>query len=195
MKRIGIFAVLLLALSCLNDKNQPNPVSSGADTNAGTVLNPSTPSNVTCSPDTVYFQQTILPLITSNCAMSGCHDAISHKEGVILTDYAHIRAYSSTTNPAGSSLYRSVVTGYMPNKTFVILAKAVTTKNRNRIFADLARPVSIKKWHRTFVASVRNVTTSKRRRISVVLAKNATTKRLRNKLVFSVKHSARNFEP
>lgn len=116
MKRIGIFAVLLLALSCLNDKNQPNPVSSGADTNAGTVLNPSTPSNVTCSPDTVYFQQTILPLITSNCAMSGCHDAISHKEGVILTDYAHIRAYSSTTNPAGSSLYRSVVTGYMPPK-------------------------------------------------------------------------------
>jgi len=115
MKRIGIFAVLLLALSCLNDKNQPNPVSSGADTNAGTVLNPSTPA-ANCSPDTVYFQQTILPLITSNCAMSGCHDAISHKEGVILTDYAHIRAYSSTTNPAGSSLYRSVVTGYMPPK-------------------------------------------------------------------------------
>jgi len=115
MKRIGIFAVLLLALSCLNDKNQPNPVSSGADTNAGTVLNPST-SAANCSPDTVYFQQTILPLITSNCAMSGCHDAISHKEGVILTDYAHIRAYSSTTNPAGSSLYRSVVNGYMPPK-------------------------------------------------------------------------------
>ena len=115
MKRIGIFAVLLLALSCLNDKNQPNPVSSGVDTNAGTVLNPSTPAT-NCSPDTVYFQQTILPLITSNCAMSGCHDAISHKEGVILTDYAHIRAYSSATNPTASSLYRSVVNGYMPPK-------------------------------------------------------------------------------
>jgi uncharacterized membrane protein len=48
--------------------------------------------------------------------MSGCHDAISHKEGVILTDYTHIRAYSSTTNPAGSTLYRSIVTGYMPPK-------------------------------------------------------------------------------
>ena len=115
MKRIGILAVLLLALSCLNDKNQPNPVSSGVDTNAGTVLNPSTPA-ANCSPDTVYFQQTILPLITSNCAMSGCHDAISHKEGVILTDYAHIRAYSSATNPTASSLYRSVVNGYMPPK-------------------------------------------------------------------------------
>ncbi|MEN9961520.1 MAG: hypothetical protein RL045_1774 [Bacteroidota bacterium] len=116
MKRLGILGLLLLVLSCLNDKNQPSPVSNVTDTNAGTVTNPSTPAVVTCSPDTVYFNQTILPLITSNCAMSGCHDAISHKEGVILTDYAHIRAYSSTTNPAGSSLYRSIVTGYMPPK-------------------------------------------------------------------------------
>jgi hypothetical protein len=116
MKRLGILGLLLLVLSCLNDKNQPSPGSNVTDTNAGTVTNPSTPAVVTCSPDTVYFNQTILPLITSNCAMSGCHDAISHKEGVILTDYAHIRAYSSTTNPAGSSLYRSIVTGYMPPK-------------------------------------------------------------------------------
>jgi hypothetical protein len=116
MKRLGFLAVLLLAISCLNDKNLPSPTTNGTDTNAGTVTNPSTPAVVTCSPDTVYFNQTILPLITSNCAMSGCHDAISHKEGVILTDYTHIRAYSSTTNPAGSTLYRSIVTGYMPPK-------------------------------------------------------------------------------
>ena len=116
MKRLGFLAVLLLAISCLNDKNLPSPTTNGTDTNAGTVTNPSTPAVVTCSPDTVYFNQTILPLITSNCAMSGCHDAISHKEGVILTDYTHIRAYSSTTNPSGSTLYRSIVTGYMPPK-------------------------------------------------------------------------------
>ena len=116
MKRLGAFAVLLLAFSCLNDKNLPSPTSSGTDTNTGTVTNPSTPAEVTCSTDTVYFQQTILPLITSNCAMSGCHDAISHKDGVILTDYAHIRAYSSVTNPTGSTLYKSVVNGYMPPK-------------------------------------------------------------------------------
>jgi hypothetical protein len=116
MKRLGLLAVIVLVLSCLNDKNQPSPTSSGTDTNSGTVSNPNTPASVTCSPDTVYFNQTILPLITSNCAMSGCHDAISHKEGVILTDYTHIRAYSSTTNPAGSTLYRSIVTGYMPPK-------------------------------------------------------------------------------
>lgn len=116
MKRLGILAVIVLVLSCLNDKNQPIPTTTGTDTSTGTNTQPSTPAVVTCSPDTVYFNQTILPLITSNCAMSGCHDAISHKEGVILTDYTHIRAYSSTTNPAGSTLYRSIATGYMPPK-------------------------------------------------------------------------------
>jgi hypothetical protein len=116
MKRLGLILMLLVAFSCLNDKNMPSPTTSATDTNAGSVTNPSTPAVVTCSPDTVYFNQTILPLITSNCAMSGCHDAISHKEGVILTDYTHIRAYSSTTNPTGSTLYRSIVTGYMPPK-------------------------------------------------------------------------------
>jgi len=117
MKKLGLLAVVLFVLSCLNDKNMPNPTTTGTDTSTGTTTTqPSTPAVVTCSPDTVYFNQTILPLITSNCAMSGCHDAISHKEGVILTDYTHIRAYSSTTNPAGSTLYRSIVTGYMPPK-------------------------------------------------------------------------------
>jgi mono/diheme cytochrome c family protein len=100
----------------LNDKNQPSPTTTGNDGNGGTTTITITPTTVTCSPDTVYFQQTILPLITSNCAMSGCHDAISHKDGVILTDYAHIRAYSSATNPTGSTLYKSVVNGYMPPK-------------------------------------------------------------------------------
>lgn len=105
MKRVGIFAVLLLALSCLNDKNQPNPVTTGGDTNAGTVLNPSTPA-ANCSPDTVYFHQTILPLITSNCAMSGCHDAISHKEGVNLTDYTNIMREVKVASPTSSDLYK-----------------------------------------------------------------------------------------
>jgi mono/diheme cytochrome c family protein len=116
MRILSSIFVAFLFVSCLNDKNQPSPTTTGNDGNGGTTTIPITPTTVTCSPDTVYFQQTILPLITSNCAMSGCHDAISHKDGVILTDYAHIRAYSSATNPTGSTLYKSVVNGYMPPK-------------------------------------------------------------------------------
>lgn len=43
-----------------------------------------------CDPDTVYFSKDILPLLNSSCAKSGCHDATSHTEGVILTDYTSI---------------------------------------------------------------------------------------------------------
>lgn len=118
MRILGLILSIFIFVSCLNDKNSPlayQPIVVDTTTTTNPVL-PAGPAVTSCSPDTVYFQQTILPLITSNCAMSGCHDAISHKEGVILTDYAHIRAYSSATNPTASSLYRSVVNGYMPPK-------------------------------------------------------------------------------
>jgi hypothetical protein len=44
----------------------------------------------TCSPDTVYFSNDVLPLVVSSCATTGCHDKDSHKDGVILTDYTSI---------------------------------------------------------------------------------------------------------
>lgn len=43
-----------------------------------------------CDTDTVYFQNTILPLVVSSCATSGCHDEASHKDGIVLTDYTSI---------------------------------------------------------------------------------------------------------
>lgn len=61
----------------------------------------------TCSTDTVYFQNKVLPLLNSSCAMSGCHDAITHKEGINLTTYANIVATGGVRpgNPANSKLY------------------------------------------------------------------------------------------
>jgi hypothetical protein len=44
----------------------------------------------TCDPDTVYFSNHILPLVVSSCGTTGCHSQDSHREGVILTDYASI---------------------------------------------------------------------------------------------------------
>lgn len=48
-----------------------------------------------CDPDTVYFQNTILPLLQMSCALpdqpgDGCHDAVDHAEGLRLYDYDHI---------------------------------------------------------------------------------------------------------
>jgi hypothetical protein len=51
------------------------------------------PDNVitsACDQDTVYFRNSILPLVVSSCAYKGCHDQESHKEGIILSDYNSI---------------------------------------------------------------------------------------------------------
>ena len=68
-----------------------------------------------CDPDTTYFQNTVLPLIVSNCATAGCHDQITHKKGVILTDYASIinTAKVKPGNPSGSKLYKVLFGGDM----------------------------------------------------------------------------------
>ena len=47
-------------------------------------------TGIPCDTDSVYFQNDILPLFVSNCAKSGCHDAASHKEGIILNSYNSI---------------------------------------------------------------------------------------------------------
>jgi len=43
-----------------------------------------------CDPDSVYFETDVLPILISNCAKSGCHDAASHKDGVNLTTYEKV---------------------------------------------------------------------------------------------------------
>ncbi len=68
----------------------------------------SSPSGGTqaCSTDTVYFKNTVQPLLISGCAMSGCHDAASRKEGIEITSYANIMASGVRAgNPGGSKLY------------------------------------------------------------------------------------------
>ncbi len=65
--------------------------------------------SVSCSTDTVYFANTIQPLLISNCAMSGCHDAISHKEGINLTTYSGVMREVKSGNAAKSSLYKSMI--------------------------------------------------------------------------------------
>lgn len=66
---------------------------------------------VPCDPDVVYFDLDILPILNSNCAFSGCHDAASAEDGVIL------ESYESTMQTAdiepfdldGSKLYEVII--------------------------------------------------------------------------------------
>jgi len=66
------------------------------------------PPSASCDPDSVYFVNSILPLITSSCAKSGCHNQASGEHGVILTDYYRITITGGVKpgNSGGSKLYK-----------------------------------------------------------------------------------------
>jgi mono/diheme cytochrome c family protein len=81
------------------------------DTSANAITPPANVDSSinTCNPDTVYFASQILPLMLSSCAMSGCHDVISKKDGVIMTDYTNIMKIVKAGNPTSSKLYKSLI--------------------------------------------------------------------------------------
>ena len=45
-----------------------------------------------CHPDSIYFQNQILPLFQSSCGIVGCHDAITAEEDIMLNSYENIMA-------------------------------------------------------------------------------------------------------
>lgn len=55
-----------------------------------------------CDPDSVYFEQDILPLFVSNCTMSGCHNSASHASGIDLSSYAAVMS-SNVIKPGEAS--------------------------------------------------------------------------------------------
>lgn len=65
--------------------------------------------NGDCVPGVISFEQEILPLLVSNCAMSGCHDAITAEDGVVLTDYNSIMREVTPYDVNDSELYESMV--------------------------------------------------------------------------------------
>lgn len=77
------------------------------DTNTVDTTNTSVP----CDPDVVYFETDILPLLNSNCAFSGCHDAASAEDGVILESYESVIATADVEpfNLDDSEIYEVLV--------------------------------------------------------------------------------------
>ena len=93
---------LLLGTSCTHEPL--NPIDPNPIDTTGT-------GGRVCDPDTVYFQQDVLPLIVSSCAMSGCHDAASAQDGVVLTSYTSIMNTGDVKagQPNNSELYEVLV--------------------------------------------------------------------------------------
>ncbi|MBI3258285.1 MAG: hypothetical protein HYZ54_02210 [Ignavibacteriae bacterium] len=77
--------------------------------------------------DSVCFSRDILPMLNSNCAMSNCHDAISHKEGLILTSYAGIVKGVKPGSSATSGIYKQIANNKMPEAPYTKLTAAQKT--------------------------------------------------------------------
>lgn len=53
---------------------------------------PEIPFTGVCDPDSVYFQNQILPILVSNCTESGCHNQQDREDGVVLDSYQNLLA-------------------------------------------------------------------------------------------------------
>lgn len=54
------------------------------------------------------FTRDILPVLVSRCASTGCHDAVTHKEGYIFTSFSTTRTAVVPGNPGQSKLYEVI---------------------------------------------------------------------------------------
>ncbi|MDI1354245.1 MAG: hypothetical protein PSX36_04985 [bacterium] len=63
-----------------------------------------------CDPNKVYFQNDVFPIIASNCAKSGCHDAATQAEEINLSSYNGIMKIVKPGNPSGSDLMKVINT-------------------------------------------------------------------------------------
>lgn len=95
MKKISLSLVLslsvfMIVISCNKDKTQA-PIE-------------------LCDPNKVYFEQDISPILQSNCAKSGCHDATTRAEGLNLTTYNGVMKIVKSSNASGSKLHKVITT-------------------------------------------------------------------------------------
>lgn len=109
-----VLSILLSAGSCQHDPFLEDDTFNPGDTTVvdpgdTTVINPNDTIDP-CDPEVVYFDQQVLPILQSNCALSGCHDAITHEDGVDLTSYEKVMQTADVrpNNLGGSDLYEVI---------------------------------------------------------------------------------------
>jgi hypothetical protein len=115
-KLTAIPILILILFSCKHETLtvQQGGNNAGGSNGSGTVPATATGSGSNtnnCDPDTIYFRQQVLPILVSNCTMSGCHDERSRRDGVVLTSYTNVMSTARVRagNPSSSELYEVLV--------------------------------------------------------------------------------------
>lgn len=91
---ILLFGLLHQNAACKKDI-PPTPNPNWSDTTSGW----------RCHSDTIYYTLDIQPILTTNCALSGCHDAISSAKNIDLTKYEKVMKEVTPYQPDDSELY------------------------------------------------------------------------------------------
>lgn len=128
MKELTYYLVLVVTLvflfsipSCTHDpilgEREDNPMDTTKmdtmemDTINQDTVNMDTVTTRSCDPDTIYFENHILPILVSNCALSGCHDVATASDGVKLNDYTNIISTGEVVpfDPEDSELFEVLI--------------------------------------------------------------------------------------
>jgi hypothetical protein len=87
-----IFGALLVTQLFSSCKHDIPELTSTGDNGGGNGNGNGNGSLPPCNPDTVYFQQQVLPILVSNCTSSNCHNSIDQEGGIDLTSFAAVMA-------------------------------------------------------------------------------------------------------
>jgi hypothetical protein len=92
-------SISIIATSCKHEPVYPK-----------TPVNDTTSTINNCDPDSVYFTNEVLPIFVSNCAKSGCHDASTAQNGVVLDSYNNIVNTGDVRpgDPSDSEVYEMI---------------------------------------------------------------------------------------
>ena len=84
---------------------------SGAEGDTSQTEDPTSelPAESDCDPDLIYFEKDVLPILQSNCALSGCHDADSREDGFDFSTYeSTIKKGIKPGDPEDSEVFESI---------------------------------------------------------------------------------------
>jgi hypothetical protein len=106
---VGLIATLLVIPSCKHDLVYC-PLIKPVDTSHHVIVD--TTHCDTCAAGVISFTEDVLPILVSNCAKTGCHDATTQANGLITTNYQLLMSTSDISgNPLGSNFWNSMSGG------------------------------------------------------------------------------------
>jgi mono/diheme cytochrome c family protein len=114
MRKATYFILSVVLVSAIVSACKHHPEFSDViidDNGNGTVNPPDTIDIINtdpCDPDTVYFSNTIAPLLNSMCATEDCHDNVDPEDDVMLYEYSLIMEQVSAGSPNNSDLWEAI---------------------------------------------------------------------------------------